>query len=111
MQRLLAVAVACTLATSSFAAVEPCPMAPARARRCCCAPLSHEHPRLTCCRSAGGREATSVARDRPERAAMAVAPEAAARAFVSPGPAVSVTEPRGSVLASAAGPPPLPLRI
>lgn len=42
---------------------------------------------------------------------MAAAVEAAAWSFVNPGPTLLVAEPRGSVLATAASPPPLALRI
>ncbi len=112
MQRLLAILIAGALATTSFAATEACPTMRAHAlKRCCCPPASQEHARLTCCAVTTGGDSRVVARDRQEQPKIDAAAAAAAWSFVCPAPALPVAAPRGSVLASAAGPPPLALRI
>jgi len=115
VRRLLAFAVAAAVAGTSAASATSayCPAMRARAlKHCCCAPGPSEAARLTCCTQNGEVSARSAsAREQPER--VQLAPLLVAVAFSHPSGDVSapVTTPARELLASAGGPPPIPLRV
>jgi hypothetical protein len=115
VRRLLAFAVAGAVAATSVASATSayCPMMRAQAlKHCCCPPARSEAPRLTCCTSSD-EVSPSAASAREQRERVQLAPVLVAVAFSHPSgePSVPVIAPARELLASAAGPPPVPLRI
>ena len=112
MRRMLALFVASAIATTSVAAAESCPTMRAHAlKHCCCPPSSQGHARLTCCDTKTTTDSRAAVRDRQEQTQVVVVPASASWSFVTLVPSLFVAPPSDELLASAAGPPPLTLRI
>lgn len=113
VRRFLAIVIAgAVAATSVAAAAESCPAMRARAlKRCCCPPSPQGSARLTCCTVTSTDRATSSARDRPEQAPLASHPVATSWSYPTPPLPLFGGTPAQMLLASAAGPPVVALRI
>jgi hypothetical protein len=115
VRRLLALAVAGAVAATSVVSATSayCPAMRARAlKHCCCPPGPSEAARLTCCTQNGEVSASaSSAREQTERVQLVPLLVAADFSHPSGEPSAPVTTPARELLASAAGPPPVPLRI
>jgi hypothetical protein len=112
MRRLFALFIAGALAATSVAAADSCPAMRAKAlKRCCCPPSSPGHARLTCCETKTVAASATVVRDRHDQPPVVAAPATALWTFVSVAPAHFSALPAQAVIASAAGPPPVPLLI
>jgi hypothetical protein len=112
MRPLFALFVAGAIATTSVAAAESCPTMRAHAlKRCCCPPSPQGHARLTCCDAKDANGSRAAVRDRPERPQVVAAAATAPWSFVSLAPSLFVAPPTHTLVASAAGPPLLALRI
>jgi hypothetical protein len=112
MRRLFALFIAGTMVATSVAAADSCPTMRAKAlKRCCCPPSSQGHARLTCCETKTSAGSTTAVRDRHDQPQVVVAPASASWSFASVVPSLFVAPPTHGLAASAAGPPPLPLRI
>jgi hypothetical protein len=113
VRRLLAIVVAgVVVTTSATVASEPCPTMRAHAlKRCCCPPAPQGHARLTCCTVTTADRSTNVAREHHEQSRLPAAPAALPWSFVGCEPSLLGPAPMRALYASAAGPPPLTLRI
>jgi hypothetical protein len=112
VQRLLAILIAGTIATTSVAAAEACPTMRAQAlKRCCCPPSPQEHARLTCCNATKTNDSRVAVRDRHEQPQVLAAVADAPWSFVSLVPSLFIAAPPHALAASAAGPPLLARRI
>jgi hypothetical protein len=115
VRRLLAVAIAAAVTATSVASTtfSSCPAMRARGlKSCCCPPSPPRAARLTCCTQNGDASASaSAAREQTQRVQLPPLLVAAVFSHQSVDPSTPVTTPARELLASAAGPPPVLLRI